>query len=124
MNFVLRLSVAMIVVCGFIPARAGHCGMEKNVARTPSEKCVNTREPLRPPDQALVIAFDADEHIDIPRDNDGHAYVRMSSDRCGGRQSSDLRHAPVAGPGLGHSRDRKKVAGAEAQEPLPRLGER
>ena len=77
----LRLTIAMVALCCVIPANPSYAALDEQTA-SPS---TGMREAQGPSEQVRTVTFDADGHIDIPRDNNGHIRIGTTFGRHGRR---------------------------------------
>lgn len=85
----LRLTTAMVALCGIIPICAAHAALDEETVNTSS----GARETPRQTEQIHPVTFDTYGHIDVPRDSNGHILIKTTLGRHG--RSSDT--APHGG---------------------------
>ena len=89
----IRLTIAVVALCSVVSANPSHAALDEKTA-APS---TGTREDQRPSEQVRTVTFDADGHIDIPRDTNGHIRIGTTFGRHGRRSLVNPHEGQICG---------------------------
>jgi hypothetical protein len=104
----LRLTVAMVTLCGFLPTSATFAALDIETIDTSA----GAGGIQRATEGVPTVTFDTDGHIDVPRDSNGHILIKTTFGRHGRRSAASLHGGPVCGADQAKSRFRETVTEA------------
>jgi hypothetical protein len=111
--------VTMVLLCGFLNVHAGYGAPSRETDSSVLGDSSGSQGAPLVTGPEFALAIDADGHIDIPRDSNGHLLIKTASGRCG------RRHIDAASGGSGSGADKAKQRGkgivseAAARENFP-----
>ena len=120
MNFGLRVTVTLVFLCVLPPVHASFGALDRDASDPPTGDRSSLQVATRTAGPAKAIVFDADGHLDVPRDSNGHLLIKTTFGRhgrlkTGATQGSAVCDFDRAKPQM---QDRETVSKAAAKEIL------
>ena len=83
MNFGLRMTFSLVILYGLTPVHAGFGALDRDASDPSAGNHSSLQVTSQTVGQVKAIAFDADGHLDVPRDSNGHLRIKTTFGRHG-----------------------------------------